>query len=126
MKFVLIVGSLLNFIGGFSIIASMFIKFPYSFPKVSEINKINPPDYILFRLFTAGTAFCFASMYTYLYLNSMYVIPFLFFGMALKYWAFVVSLIAYIYYKLPKDILINFGFTNLIVAILFSIYLIIQ
>ncbi len=123
MRFVLIVGALLNIIGGFSILASIFVKIPHNFPKISEIGKLNPTDYMLFRLFTAGTALCFGSMYIFLYLNPIYVIPFLFFGMATKYWAFVVSLIAYIRYELPKDALVGFGFSNLVVAILFSVYL---
>ncbi|MBI5115797.1 hypothetical protein HZA56_04945 [Candidatus Poribacteria bacterium] len=126
MKFVLIVGALLNLIGGVSIVVSMFVKVPRNFPKISEIGEVNPADYILFRLFTAGTAVCFGLMYIYLYLNPIYVIPFLFFGMAMKYWAFVVSLVAYTRYELPKDALVLFGFSNLVVAILFSMYLIVR
>ena len=47
------------------------------------------------------------------------------FGMALKYWAFSASFIAYRKYRLPKTIFFNFGCSNLLVAILFSCYLLI-
>jgi hypothetical protein len=87
-------------------------------------DKINPSDYVLYRLFTSGAAFTFASMYIYLYLHPEYAMPFPVFGTALKYWAFLASIFSFILFKLPKDILINFGFSNLTVAILFTYYLI--
>jgi hypothetical protein len=123
MEYILLIGAGLNIIGGCSIIVSIFREFPFGFPAVRDAGEINPPDYMLFRLFTAGTAFCFGSMYIYLYFNPAYAVPFLYFGMALKYWAFVASLVASIRYRLPKTILINFGFSNLFVGVLFSFYL---
>jgi hypothetical protein len=124
MKFVLLIGAALNIVGGAGILASLVVSFPFSFPKVPEVAEINPPDYMLFRLFTAGTAFCFGSMYVFLYLNPVYIMPFLVFGAALKYWAFAASLVAYLRFGLPRDILVSFGLTNLAVAVLFTAYLI--
>ena len=124
MNIILLIGAGLNIIGGGAILLSMVAALPYSFPVLPSSEKINPPDYVLFRLFTAGTAFTFASLYIYLYIHPEYAMPFLIFGMALKYWAFAASLVAYIRYRLPGDILINFGFSNLAVALLFSYYVI--
>ncbi len=124
MDVILLIGAGLNCFGGGAILLSMLVKLPYSFPVLPSSDKINPSDYVLFRFFTAGTAFTFASLYLYLFFHPEYVMPFLIFGMALKYWAFMASLVSFIFYKLPKDILINFGFTNLAVALLFSYYII--
>lgn len=123
MKYILLIGAALNLIGGTGILFSMWIKLPFTFPILPSAKEINPPDYVLYRLFTVGTAFVFGSMYIYLYHHSEYAMPFLIFGMALKYWAFLASLFAYLLFKMPKDIMINFGFTNLVVAILFSYFL---
>jgi hypothetical protein len=123
MNTILLIGAALNLFGGFGILLTMLIKLPYSFPVLPSPDRINPSDYVLFRLFTSGTAFTFASMYIYLYFHPEYVMPFLVFGMALKYWAFLASLISFIRYKLPRDILFNFGFSNLAVALLFTYYL---
>ena len=123
MNNILLIGAALNLIGGCGILLSMLIRIPLTFPVLPSVDKINPSDYVLFRLFTSGTAFTFASIYIYLYLHPEYAMPFLIFGMALKYWAFLASLFSFILFKLPKDILINFGFSNLAVAILFTYYL---
>ncbi|HTP51387.1 MAG TPA: hypothetical protein VMK42_11860 [Anaeromyxobacteraceae bacterium] len=123
MKWVLLVGAALNYVGGLNLAASMVVTFPTSFPLVQGVGALRPPDYALHRLFTAGTAFCFGSMYVYLYLHPEYAVPFLPFGMALKYWAFAASLIAYRRFQLPRSIFVNFGCTNLVVGILFSAYL---
>lgn len=123
MQLILLVGAALNLIGGSVILISMFTKLPFASPILPPAGEINPPDYVLYRLFTAGTAFTFGSMYIYLYYNAEYAVPFLIFGVALKYWAFIASLVSYLLYKMPKDILVSFGFSNLVVAILFSYYL---
>jgi hypothetical protein len=62
-------------------------------------------------------------MYLYLYCHPTYAYPFLLFGMALKLWAFVASVIAHRCFRLPTGILVNFGCTNLAVATLFGAYL---
>ena len=123
MSSVLLAGAALNLVGGLSILASMLTAVPLGFPLVRGVEGIKPPDYALHRLFTGGTAFCFASMYLYLYLHPRYAMPFLLFGMALKYWAFVASLIARRRFGLPRQIFASFGCANLAVAVLFSAYL---
>jgi hypothetical protein len=124
MNTILLIGAALNLTGGIGILLSMAIKIPFTFPVMPSADTVNPSDYALHRLFTSGTAFTFASMYVYLYLHPEYVMPFIVFGMALKYWAFAASLVSFIFFKLPKDILINFGFSNLTVALLFTYYLV--
>ena len=70
-----------------------------------------------------GTAFTFSAMYLYLFLNPQYVMPFLIFGMCLKFWAFVVSLLSHRMYGFPTKGLIQFGVTNLVLGVLFAVYL---
>ncbi len=126
MKIVLLIGALVNAIGGMSILLSMYAVYPFSFPKLPAKDDIRPDDYILYRLFTAGTAFCFASMYLYLYFRPEFAFPFLLFGMALKYWAFAASLVAWRKFRLPFLVFLNFGIMNLFVAVLFSGYLLLR
>jgi hypothetical protein len=126
MRIVLLLGAVLNGFGGVSIVWSMFASIPYSFEQLPNRDEINPSDYPLFRLFTAGTALCFSALYFYLYVHPQYTFPFLIFGMALKYWAFVVSLIAYVKFRVPKRVFIGFGCVNLMFAILFSSYLLLN
>ncbi len=115
MQYILLAGAVFNSIGGISIFAL--------FAKLTPSQRAHPPDYALYRLFTGGTAFTFSALYLYLFLNPQYAVPFLIFGMALKFWAFVVSLVAYGRYKLPKTDLFTFGVPNAILAILFALYL---
>lgn len=126
MKIILLIGAALNCIGGISIILSMFRALPFGFPKLPAAGEINPNDYLLYRLFTAGTAICFSSLYLYLYLHPEFAYPFLVFGMALKYWAFMASMVAFVKSRLPVPVLVNFGIMNLVVAVLFSAYLVFQ
>lgn len=125
MKSVLLVGAALNFYGALIIPASMFVRIPNSFPSLKRGETINPSDYVLFRLFTAGAAATFGSLYLYLFVHPEHVVPFLIFGAALKYWAFLASAIAYARYQLPKRTFILFGCANLLVAVLFTLYLIV-
>lgn len=115
MQFILLGGAIFNFIGGASIL-SLFVQ-------LTPAEKANPPDYALFRLFTAGTAFTFSALYLYLFENPQYAMPFLIFGMSLKFWAFAVSLLANRRYGLPSRDLMSFGVGNLIVGVLFAGYL---
>ncbi len=123
MDYILLIGSAVNMIGGIMIILSLFRPLPFSFPPLPPREAINPGDYLLFRLFTAGTAFSFGSLYLYLFWHTQFAFPFLIFGMALKYWAFLASLIAYFKTGLPVSVLLNFGMMNLLVALLFTAYL---
>ena len=123
MRYILAVGAALNLYGGLVLLLSLFVKVPRSFAQLPPAEQVNPRDYLLFRIFTAGTAFAFGSMYVYLFLRPEHAMPFLIFGMALKYWAFFASVAAYLWSRLPKDTLVGFGFSNLLVAILFTVYL---
>lgn len=123
MEWILLLGSIFNIVGGIGLLVSVVIKFPYGFPEISSPNEIIPRDYMQYRLFTAGTAFTFGALYFYLYRNPEYAVPFLLFGMFLKYWAFISSLIARYRYDLPMDVFISFGCSNVCVGVLFSIYL---
>jgi hypothetical protein len=123
MKYILLIGSIFNIVGGINILLSLALKFPFGFTEIPPAAEIKPPDYMQYRVFTAGTAFTFGAMYYYMFKNPEYAMPFLIFGMSLKFWAFLSSLIAFYRYHLPKDCFVSFGITNLFIAILFSIYL---
>lgn len=124
MKNILLVGAVMNFFGFFGMLISMRLNLPFSFPALPQTKEINPPDYVLHRLFSAGTVLTFGVMFVYLYFHSEYAQPFLIFGMALKYWVFLASLISYLMFKMPKDILLCFGVPSLAMAMLFNYYLI--
>jgi hypothetical protein len=116
MEYILLVGALFNFLGGISILVT--------FAALPAPEKRSPADYAQYRLFTAGTAFTFAAMYYYLFQNPQFAMPFLIFGMCLKFWAFVVSVLSYSRYGLFTKDLIGFGVSNLVVGILFAVYLV--
>ncbi len=115
MHYILLGGAIFNFLGGVSILVM--------FASLSGLEKAKPSDYEQYRFFTAGTAFTFSAMYFYLFLNPDYAMPFLIFGMCLKFWAFVVSLLSHTRYGLPTKDLFSFGVSNLVVGLLFAIYL---
>ena len=124
MKNILLIGAVMNFAGCCGMLISMRLRMPFSFPVLPQSKDINPPDYVLHRLFSAGTVLTFGIMFGYLYYHPEYVKPFLIFGMALKYWVFAASLISYLKYNMPKDVLFCFGVPSLAMAVLFSYYLI--
>jgi hypothetical protein len=123
MKNILLIGAVMNFVGCIGMLLSMRFKLPFSFPSLPQTKDINPPDYVLHRLFSAGTVLIFGIMFVYLYYHSEYVMPFLIFGVALKLWVFIASLISYLIFKMPKDVLLCFGVPSLAIAMLFSYYL---
>jgi len=115
MHYILLAGAIFNFLGGVNILVS-FARLPSS-------QEMKPSDYPQYRLFTAGTAFTFSALYFYLFQNPQYAMPFLIFGMSLKFWAFVVSLFTYGRYGLSSKDLVGFGVSNLVVGVLFAVYL---
>jgi hypothetical protein len=123
MKGILLIGAVMNLFGFVGMLVSMRLKMPFSFPSLPPAKEINPPDYVLHRLFSAGTVLTFSIMFFYLYYHSEFVRPFLIFGMALKYWVFLASLISYIIFKMPRDVLLCFGVPSLAMAVLFNYYL---
>lgn len=114
LDLVLIMGALLNGFGAVKLFAS-------SFPKIK--SQQTPDDYWQLRLFVAGTAMTFGSMYVFLFYNPIFVWPFLLFGAALKSWAFLLSLYLVNIGDLSKKAFIEFGLTNGFVAVAFWIYL---
>ena len=113
----------MNFAGFAGMLISMRLRLPLSFPVLPQTKDLNPSDYVMHRLFSAGTVLTFGIMFVYLYYHPEYVKPFLVFGMALKYWVFLACLISYFVYKMPKDILLGFGVPSFAMATLFSYYL---
>ena len=123
MEWILLTGAIFNIVGGTGLLLSLVIKFPYRLSEIPPAREIKPRDYMLYRLFASGTAFAFGAMYYYLYNNPGFAVPFLYFGMFLKYWAFFSSLFALWRYDLPKAVFISFGCSNACIAALFTIYL---
>jgi small-conductance mechanosensitive channel len=80
-------------------------------------------EHVQLKLFAAGTAAVFASMYGYLYLHPQYAQPFLVFGAALKTWAFVLTLVLYRRGRIELRAFLEFGVSNAIVAAAFWFYL---
>lgn len=75
------------------------------------------------KLFVAGTAAVFGSMYILLYTEQEHVVPFLIFGAALKTWAFILSVALYRSGRVSARQLVEFGLSNMVVAIGFWVYL---
>ncbi|KAJ0413593.1 hypothetical protein BJY00DRAFT_319644 [Aspergillus carlsbadensis] len=75
-------------------------------------------QHIQYQLFTSGAAATFGSIYLYLFLRPQYINPFLAFGAALKYWAYVSAWIAYKRHGLPRADYVGFGVSNLVVGTL--------
>jgi hypothetical protein len=115
MQYILLAGAIYNFVGAVSVVVS--------FAALSASQKASPPDYSQYRLFTVGAAVTFSAIYFYLFRNPQYAMPFLFLGMCLKFWAFVVSLYAYMRCGLSSKDFFGFGVLNLILAVLFAAYL---
>jgi hypothetical protein len=85
-----------------------------------------PGDYEQLKLFAAGTAAVFGAMYLFLFFEPHYVVPFLTFGAALKTWAFVLSALLRWLGRLGRQAFLLFGVSNLVVAVLFWIYIAIE
>jgi hypothetical protein len=110
LNYILVIGAALNFIAGLKLFSEIIF-----FPPL----KSDPVEYISLKLFVVGVAFTFGSVYTYLFYNLEYIIPFLIFGAALKSWAFIVGLYLYFIKRIGLKMFIEFGVSNGIVAALF-------
>ena len=124
MRYILLAAAVYNVSGSSIILLSMWVRMPFGV-ELPPAGAISPPDYAQYRLFTVGAAYVFGGIYYYLYLHPQYAVPFLVFGMALKYWAFISSLVAHLRYGLPREGLLFFGVSNLVFAVLFSAYLLV-
>jgi len=109
MNWILLVGAALNLAG-----AVQFL--------VVE-RRITNGELALFKWFTAGAATTFAWLYLFLYWHTGYVHPFLYFGAALKTWAFVIALVLLLRREVSARRFAEFGATNGLVAIGFWTYL---
>jgi hypothetical protein len=116
MQAILLVGVALNWLGA----AKLFIECVFAMRAATSSD--SPAEYLQFKLFTAGTAATFGSLYLYLYIHPRFVIPFLIFGAALKTWAFLLSLALFLMRRLSRQTLFEFGVSNGIVGTLFWIY----
>jgi len=117
MEYVLIAAALYNLVGALM----MWFKSP---EYVQDMNAI-PLDYMQYRLFTGGTAFIFAAIYLYVFFVPELAVSLLVFGIALKLWSFISSLICYIKFDFPRAELLKVGVGNLVFALLFIVYLIV-
>lgn len=115
MSAVLIAGVFLNWTGALKLLVEL---------RVPQREPAAPGDYRQLKLFAAGTAVVFGSMYLYLFIEPEHVVPFLVFGAALKTWAFVLSALLRARSQLQPDPFWSFGVSNLVVALLFWAYLI--
>ncbi|GLQ31342.1 hypothetical protein [Litoribrevibacter albus] len=116
MEYVLIVAAVYNLIGAFTM---WFQPVPESTSDASM-----PFDYMQYRIFTGGTAFVFALIYLYVFYVPASAVPLLVFGIALKLWSFIASLISFKKYSFPKEEFLKVGVGNLVFAILFVLYLV--
>ncbi len=115
MRYILLVGVALNFIGAVKfLVTSLRVD-----PSASDVSN----EYLMFKLFTAGTAAVFGMLYLYLFLHPEYVVPFLVFGAALKTWALLLSIFLYFRKQLSLKSLTDFGVTNGVVGALLWFYI---
>lgn len=115
MNAILLVGVALNFSGALKLFFSAIAAVPGS----SNL----PQEYLQLKLFAAGVAAVFGSLYLYLYFHPAFAIPFLVFGAALKSWAFLLSLYLYLKQRLSRFAFFEFGVSNGVVAALFWYYI---
>ena len=115
MEFILIAAAIYNLIGAFT----MWFQAPQIQTDVGAI----PSDYMQYRIFTGGTAFVFSLIYIYVFFVPELAVPLLMFGIALKFWSFISSLISYKKFNFPKEEFFKVGVGNLVFAVLFVIYL---
>ncbi|WP_250655886.1 hypothetical protein [Alkalimarinus coralli] len=115
MEFILIAAAIYNLIGALT----MWFQAPQLQANAGEV----PPDYMQYRIFTGGTAFVFSLIYTYVFFVPEAAVPLLLFGIALKFWSFVSSLISYKKFNFPKEEFFKVGVGNLFFAVLFVVYL---
>jgi hypothetical protein len=111
MIYVLLIGAAFNFYGAFTLLRTA-IGALASEPGASDRS-------LHLTLFVAGTATVFGSLYVYLFFHPAFVFPFLIFGASLKTWAFLLSLYLYAKGRAPRQVLLEFGVGNGVIAALF-------
>lgn len=111
MSSILLLGVLLNFVGAGRILFTALQAMPG--------RRTLHPEFLQYKLFTAGTAAVFGSLYLYLYFRPTYVMPMLVFGAALKSWACVLSVGLHLSGRQSRRNFLEFGVSNGVVAALF-------
>jgi hypothetical protein len=114
---ILLIGVALNWLGA----AKLFMETLLAVRSATDSTSL--AEHLQFKLFAAGTAAVFGSLYLYLYIHPVFVIPFLAFGAALKTWALLLSLYLFLIGRMTRRTLFEFGVSNGIVGTLFWIYL---
>ncbi len=115
MQIILLIGVALNYYGAAKLLLTAVRAIPGSVHQ--------PEEWLQFKLFAAGTAAVFGSMYLYLYAHPQHAVPFLIFGAALKTWAFLLCLFLFVRQRLGRGALLEFGVSNGLVALLFWYYI---
>lgn len=115
MEYILIAAAIYNLIGALT----MWFQTPQLQTEADAI----PSDYMQYRIFTGGTAFVFSLIYTYVFFIPEVAVPLLVFGIFLKIWSFISSLISYRKFNFPKEEFFKVGVGNLVFAVLFVVYL---
>jgi len=115
MKNIPLVGAIFNISGGICIIFLLDLLSPYL--------TLEPSSNMIFRLFVGGTAIIFGAGYINVFQNPKRHASMLIHGAVLKIWAFIISVFCYSQYGLSLLMLIGFGFGNLILGILFLVYI---
>jgi hypothetical protein len=115
MEYILIAAAIYNLIGALT----MWFQTPQLQTEADAI----PSDYMQYRIFTGGTAFVFSLIYTYVFFIPEVAVPLLVFGIVLKIWSFISSLISYRKFNFPKEEFFKVGVGNLVFAVLFVVYL---
>lgn len=118
MEIILLVAAVYNVIGAMA----MWFQSPVATDDTMEL----PVDYMQYRIFTGGTAFVFAVLYTYVYFVPEVALPLLAFGIALKLWSFVSAWICFAKFSFPKEEFLKVGVGNLLFAVLFIVYLLLR
>lgn len=115
MRIIPLAGAIFNISGGICIIFFLDLLSPYL--------TLEPSSNMIFRLFVGGTAILFGMGYINVFRNPKNHISMLMHGALLKVWAFIISVYCYLHYGLSLLMLLGFGFGNLILAILFAVYI---
>lgn len=113
---ILLAAAAYNITGGLAVIFLLDLFAP-------AVGIASPATNMLFRLFVGGTAVTFGLMYQAAARAKSLRATVLLFGTGLKFWAFVASLVSYLFYDLSATVFVLFGITNLVFAGLFTVIL---
>ncbi|GAA5315155.1 MAG: hypothetical protein AseanaTS_03590 [Candidatus Pelagadaptatus aseana] len=113
MLYILLIGAALNFSGA--------AKLAFEFFRLGEQAAA---EHRQLKLFVMGVATVFGALYLYLFAHPQFIDPFLWFGAALKAWAFITCLYLKLTGRIDRKLFLEFGLTNGVVAVMFVMLLI--